>query len=57
MPPRSVTKTMQLRLPLELHAAIKAAAHEDGRSASSWVIRQLASQLYHRDRLRAEGKL
>ena len=55
MPPRTQTKTMQLRLPLALHAAIKAAAQEDGRSASSWVIRRIAFVLGLAKDLHSEG--
>ena len=51
MPPRTShpTKTMQLRLPLELHASIIAAARDDGRSASSWVIRQIETLLWRQN--------
>ena len=58
MPPRLTRplKYMQLRLPPELHAAIIAAAREDGRSASSWVIRQIERQLHHSGKLPWDGK-
>lgn len=36
---------LMIRLPRDLHAAVRAAADKDERSLNSWVIRALRAQL------------